>query len=127
MEKFNHLLIILIAVFAFSTPQTFAASLQNMPLCHDIKEKVNQGALLVDVRTKEEFVAGSLPGAINIPFDQIESQRELFSADKKQPIILYCKSGRRSELGKQTLTKLGYLNVINAGSYSELLNCWKIK
>jgi len=95
--------------------------------CQNIMNKIKDGAFLVDVRTKEEFDSGSLSGSINVPYDQIEINLNQFSLDKNKEIFLYCKSGRRSELGKQSLAKLGYINVINAGSYDELLKCRKNK
>lgn len=96
-------------------------------ICVDFFNKVNHGAVLVDVRTKEEFMQGSLSGSINVPYDQIDINLKQFPSDRNKEIVLYCKSGRRSELGKQTLAKLGYKNVINAGSYVDLLKCWNSK
>ncbi len=127
MSKFLYSLLFLI-YFALQTVipvQSFAAD--KYLNCYDIMHDFKQGAVLVDVRTKEEFMQGSLPGSINVPYDQIEINLKQFPSDKSKEIILYCKSGRRSELGKQSLAKLGYINVINAGSYVELIKCWSTK
>lgn len=113
-------------VFLLIAPvQSLAES--NQINCKDIAEKVKNGAVLVDVRTKEEYMSGSLPGSINIPYDRIELNSNQFPSNKNKEIVLYCKSGRRSELGKQMLTKLGYINIINAGGYTDLLQCWSNK
>lgn len=82
-------------------------------------EKARGGALVVDVRTREEFVKGALPGALNIPYDQIGARKAELGAPAK-PILLYCRSGRRSGIAAGTLTELGFPEVYNAGGYQEL-------
>jgi len=126
MNSFSFSILILsLALHMIAPFQSLAVS--NQLSCMEVVEKVKNGAVLIDVRTKEEFAHGSLAGSINVPYEQIESNLDLFTLNKKKEIILFCKSGRRSELGKQTFAKLGYLNVINAGSYAELLQCWSNK
>ena len=128
MNKLIYALPLLIFwVFLLITPVQSLAEASQQLTCKDVAGKVKNGAFLVDVRTKEEFTSGSLSGSINVPYDQIELNLNQFPSNKKREIILYCKSGRRSELGKQTLAKLGYINVVNAGSYDELLRCWSNK
>ena len=83
-------------------------------------QKIRAGALLVDVRTPAEYARGHLEGAINIPYDQIGARAgEL--GDKDREIVLYCRSGRRSGIAKQTLEKQGFTRLFNAGSYQRLL------
>lgn len=82
--------------------------------------KVKQGALLVDVREAEEFNAGHIAGALNVPLEQIEARLAEFGTDKSKEIVLYCRSGRRSGLAKTTLESHGYKKVFNAGGYEEL-------
>lgn len=70
-------------------------------------------ALIVDVREPQEFSAGHVPGAINIPRGRIESQIWDYvgssdQADKERPIILQCQSGKRATLASQTLQELGF-------------------
>jgi phage shock protein E len=77
-------------------------------------------AILIDVRTPEEFAQGALPGARQIEFDRIAGQIAAIAPDKNQPIVLYCRSGRRSGIALQTLYELGYHNVTNAGGYEKL-------
>lgn len=59
-----------------------------------LQEFIKNGALLIDVRSSDEFTAGSAPGAINIPLDKI--QDELSKLNDAQNIIVFCKSGMRS-------------------------------
>ena len=78
------------------------------------------GALVVDVRTPEEFAARHFPGAVNIPFDQIGGRTgELGALDR--PIVVYCRSGRRSGIAKRTLEKAGFTNVTNGGGLEQML------
>lgn len=78
------------------------------------------GAVLIDVRTPEEFASGALPAAILIPHEQIAAHIAEVAPDKSIPIILYCRSGRRSSIAQDALQALGYTQVINAGGYEQL-------
>ncbi|MCA1929665.1 rhodanese-like domain-containing protein [Rheinheimera sp.] len=77
-------------------------------------------SLWIDVRTAEEFQAGHLEGAINIPYDEIAERIEAVGADKSAEIKLYCRSGRRSGIALETLRSMGYNNASNAGAYDQL-------
>jgi phage shock protein E len=77
-------------------------------------------SLWIDVRTAEEYKAGHLAGAINIPYDEIEQKIATVSVDKTADIQLYCRSGRRSGIALETLRGLGYSKVTNAGAYEQL-------
>jgi sulfur-carrier protein adenylyltransferase/sulfurtransferase len=69
---------------------------------------------LVDVREKDEFRAGFIPGAIHIPRAHLEMQAEQKLPDKNAEIILYCAGGTRSAFAAKTLADFGYTNVISA-------------
>lgn len=77
-------------------------------------------SLWIDVRTAEEYRAGHLEGAVHIPFDEIEQKITAIGADITQDIQLYCRSGRRSGIALETLRRMGYNNVTNAGAYEQL-------
>ncbi|MGB4072807.1 rhodanese-like domain-containing protein [Pseudomonas sp.] len=77
-------------------------------------------SVLIDVRSAEEFAAGALPGAERIDHEQIASQISALAPDKSTPIVLYCRSGRRSGIAEESLRAMGYSNLINAGGYDEL-------
>ncbi len=83
-------------------------------------------AVVIDVRTPEEFAAGHVDGAINLPYDQI-SAASVGKLDKKADVLLYCRSGRRSAIARDTLQKLGFAKVHDAGGLqsvqAELKRC----
>ncbi|WP_437767419.1 molybdopterin-synthase adenylyltransferase MoeB [Sorangium sp. So ce281] len=70
--------------------------------------------VLLDVREKEEYRAGFIPGAISIPRGFLEIQVEQKLPDKSAPIVAYCAGGTRSALAAKTLQELGYTNVESA-------------
>lgn len=70
-------------------------------------------ALVIDVRTEEEWRAGHLDGAILIPHDRIEQEIAAVASDKKGRIYLYCRTGRRTGLAFDVLKKAGYENLVN--------------
>lgn len=76
-------------------------------------------AVLIDVRTSQEFAAGALPGARHIPHFRIAEGIAAVAPDKDTPIVLYCRSGRRSSLAQDRLLEMGYRQVINAGGYQD--------
>jgi rhodanese-related sulfurtransferase len=61
---------------------------------------------VLDVRTAEEFVSGHVPGAVNIPYDQVASR--LAEVPKDRDVVLYCRSGRRAQLAAAVLADNGY-------------------
>lgn len=77
-----------------------------------VREQINNGAVLVDVRESEEFAAGYVPGARHVPRGHLESRIEGVAPDRSQHLILYCASGNRSAYAAHTLTDdLGYEHV----------------
>ena len=73
------------------------------------------GYVILDVRTEEEYAAGHIPGAILIPDNEIEEGAKEKLRDKKQLILVYCRSARRSKLASEKLAELGYGNVKEFG------------
>jgi len=65
------------------------------------------GARVVDVRTPDEFASGHVPGAINIPYDQLPG-RAAEIGPPSTAVVLYCRSGRRSGIAAEALQKAGY-------------------
>jgi rhodanese-related sulfurtransferase len=73
--------------------------------------------LLLDVRTAEEYAAGHIPGAVLFPYDELAGRfRE---PDKGRPIVVYCRTGRRSAIARETLMAMGYTNVSDFGAYTK--------
>lgn len=89
-----------------------------------IGEMLEQGAAVIDVRTKSEFAAGHVAGSINIPLDQISSK--INELKKHKAIIVCCRSGNRSAQAKNILQSSGISNVVNGGSWQNV-NTYKIK
>jgi rhodanese-related sulfurtransferase len=78
---------------------------------------VEGGALLVDVRTPEEFTAAHLPGAVNIPVQELDRRMgEL--GPREKPVVLYCRSGSRSARAARMLEAAGYSTVHDLGAMS---------
>ena len=74
-----------------------------------------EGYIILDVRTQEEYDGGHIPGAILIPNTEIEARAEEELPDKNQLILVYCRSGRRSKLAAEALVALGYTNIKEFG------------
>jgi rhodanese-related sulfurtransferase len=71
------------------------------------------GVIFLDVREPDEFNAGHIPGAINIPRGLLESRVGEQITDKNTTIVVYCRSGVRSALASATLVKMGYKGILN--------------
>ena len=76
----------------------------------------------IDVRTQEEFNGGHVKGSILIPYEVIADHIAAVTPDKNADIRVYCRSGRRSEVAKDVLKAMGYVNVINEGGYEEIMS-----
>lgn len=81
----------------------------------DLKKILNQNknAVLLDVRSKQEYSEGHLNGSISIPYYEIESKAKKIIPNRKDLIIVYCQHGTRSRDTVNKLNKLGYENVFN--------------
>ena len=71
--------------------------------------------IILDTREQDEFDEGHIPGAILIPYTEIENKAEEMLPDKDAQILVYCRSGRRSKIASEALSKLGYTNVKEFG------------
>lgn len=71
--------------------------------------------IILDTREQDEFDEGHIPGAILIPYTEIENKAEAMLPDKDKLILVYCRSGRRSKIAAESLSKLGYTNVKEFG------------
>lgn len=88
------------------------------------KKLIAAGAVVLDVRTADEFAEGHLPQATNIPVDTV-AQRvaevdKLVGGDKAHPVVVYCAAGSRAAKAKQTLDAAGYSHVVNGGGLDDL-------
>ena len=74
-----------------------------------------EGYIILDVRTQEEYDQGHIPGAIQISHEEIAEKAEDVLTDKDQLILVYCRSGRRSKIAAEALLELGYTNIKEFG------------
>ena len=92
--------------------------LRNTDINDGIAEyKTNDGAVLLDVRTSEEYRDGHIDGSINLPLDRIHFAEDAVK-DKNAQLYVYCYSGSRSEQAVACLKKMGYINAVNIGGIS---------
>ncbi|AVR43994.1 sulfurtransferase [Christiangramia fulva] len=87
----------------------------------DYSQLVKNGAVIVDVRTKQEFASGHIKGSKNIPLDSLSGNLNKLK-NRNQSIITCCASGMRSASAKQILKSRGYQNVYNGGGWTSLKN-----
>jgi len=80
----------------------------------DARRLVQAGARLIDVRTPGEFAAGHLPGAFNLPLQELPGRLGELGA-KDAPLVLYCRSGARSASAARSLRTAGFAAVRNLG------------
>ena len=73
------------------------------------------GYIILDARTQEEYDQGHIPGAIVISHEEIVEKAEDVLTDKDQLILVYCRSGRRSKIAAEALAELGYTNIKEFG------------
>ncbi|MBO0952169.1 rhodanese-like domain-containing protein [Fibrella forsythiae] len=84
-----------------------------------LKQVVAQGAVIVDVRSPNEFDAGHAKGALNIPLDELKAKAVQLKNYQK-PIVLCCASGMRSSQARLILLDEGITNMFDAGSWRNL-------
>jgi phage shock protein E len=75
---------------------------------------IESGALLVDVRSKEEFDKGHLDGAIHIEWDKTDALMQAIGMNTQRPVVFYCRSGNRAGKSIVELKTRGYTNIFNA-------------
>lgn len=78
-------------------------------------EMMLEDVIILDVRTQAEYDEGHIPNALLLPNSEINSRAEKVLPNKEQAILVYCRSGRRSEQAVKALVKLGYMNVYDFG------------
>jgi rhodanese-related sulfurtransferase len=81
---------------------------------------VASGARLIDVRTPEEFAGGAAPGAVNLPV-QVSGNVIGDHCRADETVVLYCRSGARSDSAARLLRQMGYANSFNAGGLGDIL------
>ncbi len=123
-KQYGNLVLIILAilagtvVFAFSRPQEAVLAGGGMISASDAQKLLEQDAtaVILDVRTADEFASGHIPGAKLLPYDEIDANRAaMLIPAKDAPVVLYCRSGRRSAIAADSLRRLGYTTVYDLG------------
>ena len=78
-----------------------------------IERVANNDWLLIDVRSPKEFADGHIPGAVNMPHENINDYLSELEGHKDKPIIIYCRSGRRAKLAMKVLEDLDFSEVMH--------------
>jgi len=84
----------------------------------DLEKIIEGGAIIIDVRTTEEYAEGHIKNSLSIPLDKIE--KEMAWLIKDSPLIICCASGARSARAKEILEANGFEKVYNGGSWENL-------
>ncbi|MEH6625299.1 MAG: rhodanese-like domain-containing protein [Motiliproteus sp.] len=84
-------------------------------------EYIKQGAVVIDVRTTEEYAQGHLQDSLHIPYQRIANQLQNLELRKDRQIVLYCRSGQRAGIAEATLVKAGYGKLFNGGGFGPLV------
>lgn len=85
----------------------------------DYAQLIKDGAIIIDVRSKGEYAGGHIPGSINIPVNQLESNLQKLK-DRNKAIITCCASGARSASARNILLSNGFTEVHNGGGWRSL-------
>jgi len=89
--------------------------------CSFLEEQLSDGGQLIDVRSPVEFNQGALTSAINMPIDRFQLLKD--EIDNTKPVLLYCRTGARSEMVKNYLIRLGFDQVYNLGGLKQFAGC----
>lgn len=82
----------------------------------EARRHLKNGAVVIDVRSSEEFASGAVPGAVNLPLGELKERISKQVSDRDKIILVHCLSGGRSAIACQQLKRLGYGKVYNLGS-----------
>ncbi|MEZ9785275.1 rhodanese-like domain-containing protein [Vibrio breoganii] len=111
----------LMALALLIPSMTYATSAFATERAEQAWEWIDSGAVVIDVRTPQEFNGGHLDNAVNIPVADL-SRADLSFVDRDDHIVVYCRSGNRSGNAKQILLTKGYKHVHNGGGLQMMLS-----
>ncbi len=89
--------------------------------CNFLQQKISEGGQLIDVRSAVEFSQGALNNAINMPVESFQFLKD--DIDDTKAVLLYCRTGARSEMVKRYLEQLGFDQVHNIGGLRQFAGC----
>jgi rhodanese-related sulfurtransferase len=104
------------------SPASSSSITSNTPsTARTARELVACGAVLLDVRSPEEFRGGHVPGALNVPLHELAARLDAVGP-RERAVVVYCRSGRRSAEAAQLLRRCGFRQVHDMGSMLEWAN-----
>ena len=116
MRKFTPILLSMLLLSGCMAAPTPADSYRQISVDEAIAMmKKETGYIILDVRRPDEFAEGHIPNAINVPNETIGTAEIPELPNKKQLIMVYCRSGRRSKEAAEKLVNLGYTNIVEFG------------
>ena len=119
MRKIRRLLPFILSLMLLSSCGTHGVSKGNyrqISMDEAVKMmKDEKNYIILDARRPDENAKGHIPGAINVPNEEIGTAEIAELPDKSQMILVYCRSGRRSKEASEKLVKLGYTNIVEFG------------
>lgn len=108
----NILIIVVVLVLAF-----FALKRSSFIPVETGRKHLSAGALVIDVRSTDEFRSGHVANAVNVPLGELRKRVPQLVKDRNQVLLLHCLSGGRSAIATYQLKRMGYVNVFNLGSF----------
>ena len=117
MKRIIFLLLVVMLLAACAQEETKQEAVYMNITAQEAKEIMDResGYVILDVRTREEYDQGHIPGAIVISHEEVADKAEETLTDKDQLILVYCRSGRRSKIAAEALVELGYTNILEFG------------
>ena len=119
MRKIKRLLPLILSLMLLSscgTPGSSSLGYRQISMNEAVKMmKDEKNYIILDARRPDEFAEGHIPGAINVPNEEIGTTEIAKLPNKSQLILVYCRSGRRSKEASEKLVKLGYTNIVEFG------------
>ena len=119
MRKIKRLLLLIISLMLLSSCGNAGSSssgYRQISMDEAVKMmRDEKDYIILDVRRPDEFAEGHIPGAINVPNEEIGTTEIAELPQKSQLILVYCRSGRRSKEASEKLVMLGYTNIVEFG------------
>ena len=123
MRKIKRLLPFVLSLMLLSscgTPGSSSSGYRQISMDEAVKMmRDEKDYIILDVRRPDEFAEGHIPGAINVPNEEIGTVEIAELPDKSQLILVYCRSGRRSKEASEKLVKLGYTHIVEFGGIQD--------
>ena len=116
MKRTLPFILSLMILSACSAPSSSKGSYRQISMDEAVvMMKDEKNYIILDVRRPDEYAEGHIPGAINVPNEEIGTAEIAELPDKSQLLLVYCRSGRRSKEASEKLARLGYKNIVEFG------------